>query len=111
MDSEEYFLVGSHYFQSRLLALTQLVTELTIFYLYRKADGSHQTLCAIYSVLLGYPYALLLTGLTLASWDRYLALARRQFYQHHVTPTNISIILIGVFIGVTGPITLQILFL
>lgn len=85
-----------------LLALAQSMTELIIFYLNRRADGSHEILCTIYSSFLGYPYALLLTGLTLASYDRYLALTCKQFYQNHATPKNIVSILVCVFLAITG---------
>lgn len=85
-----------------VLALIQSMTELSIFYLYRRTDGSHQTLCAIYSTFLGYPYVLLLTGLTLASWDRYLALAHYDFYRHYATPRHVVIILTIVFVTITG---------
>lgn len=89
-----------------LLALLQTSTELSIYHLYTRGDGRHQKLCQIYSTLLGCPYGLLLSGLTLASWDRYLALARQHFYQHYATPKNISLILLTVFIMVTGKMLL-----
>lgn len=85
-----------------LIAVLQSTTELSIFYLHQRGDGSHLTLCQIYSTLMGCPYGLLLSGLVLASWDRYLALARHHFYQHYATPRNISYVLISVFIMVTG---------
>lgn len=85
-----------------LLAVVQSITELFIADLYRRSDRSHQTLCIIYSILLGCPYDLVMSGLTLASWDRYLALARHQFYENYATPRNISLILLVVFIIITG---------
>lgn len=85
-----------------LLAVAQSITELFIADLYRRSDGSHQIVCRIYSILLGCPYDLVMSGLTLASWDRYLALAHHHFYENYATPRNISLILLIVFITITG---------
>lgn len=90
-----------------LLAVVQAITELFISDLYRRSDGSHQTVCIIYSILLGCPYDLVMSGLTLASWDRYLALARNQFYENYATPRNIGLILLIVFIVITGKIHIR----
>lgn len=72
-----------------LLALVKSLMELAVYYLHRRSDGSHVLLCQFYSVAAGCPYALLLTALTLASADRYSAIAHPQFYQRHVSPTRI----------------------
>lgn len=85
-----------------LLALIQSVMELTIFYLYQRSDGSHEMVCKAYSVMVGCPYALLLTALTLATADRYSALAHCQFYQNYVTPSRSILVLFTVVIVVVG---------
>nr|CAG4651019.1 EOG090X07AI [Simocephalus serrulatus] len=82
--------------------VAQSITELFIADLYRRSDGSHQIVCRIYSILLGCPYDLVMSGLTLASWDRYLALAHHHFYENYATPRNISLILLIVFIVITA---------
>lgn len=85
-----------------LLALVQSLMELTIYYLNQGSDGSHVLLCQIYSVIVGCPYALLLTALTLATADRYSALAHPQFYQDYVTPSRIGWALGIVVVVITG---------
>lgn len=76
--------------------------ELVIHHLYQRSDGSHLFLCKVFSTQIGYPFALLIAGLTLASFDRYLALAHQHFYQKYGTTKNaISILILTVFI-VTG---------
>ena len=76
-----------------IIALLQSVIELIVFYLYLRRDGSHVTLCAIYSTSVGCPYDLVLVALLLATWERYLALVRRQFHRHYATPRNISFLM------------------
>ena len=85
-----------------LLALTQAIIELCIYYLFQRRDGSHETLCQVYSTIVGSPYVLLLTGLMLATWDRYLALSRHQFYKRYASPRNVSLILLAVFCIIAG---------
>ena len=72
------------------IAVIESTMELGIFHLYQQSDGSHQLLCQIFSTQFGLPYGLLLAGLTLASCERYLALARQQFYQNYATTKNDS---------------------
>lgn len=91
-----------------LLAVLQAVTELTLFHLYQKQDGSHEILCKIYSIIVGCPYNLLLTGLILASYDRYLALAHHQYYQDYVTAKYVSSILIADFFVIVGKSILKV---
>ncbi len=87
-----------------VLALIQAIIELCIYLLYRRGDGSHQTLCQFYSTTIGGPYVLLLAGLMLATWERYLALTRHRLYQRYGTPKNICWILFGVSLIITGTI-------
>ena len=84
------------------IAVVESTIELDIYYLYQRSDGSHQLLCEIFSTQLGCPYGLLLAGLTLASFDRYLTLARHQFYQKYGTTRNAVFVLIFTFLLVTG---------
>jgi len=72
-----------------LLALVQAVMELDMFYLHQHGDPDRFLICKIYSVTVGCPYALLLTTLTLASSDRYSALAHPWFYQRYVTKKRV----------------------
>ena len=87
-----------------VLALSQALAELCLFYLYQNGEGSHQSLCSYYSVFVGCPYLLLLTGVMLATCDRYIALAHNQFYRLYATPFNVSLILFSVVFIVTGKI-------
>ena len=84
------------------LALSQAIAELSLFYLYQRGDGSHQTLCLFYSMVVGSPYVLLLTALMLATCDRYIALVHRQLYEHYATSANASLILFGAIFIVLG---------
>ena len=85
-----------------LLALLQAITELSLFYLYQRGDGSHHNLCQFYSTVVGSPYVLLLTVLMLATCDRYIALAHRRLYEHYATTANASLILFGAIFVVLG---------
>ena len=85
-----------------LLALVQSIVELCMFQLYKRNDGSHLILCQIYSVLIGCPFALLLTGLTLAAIERYLALAHRHFHEKYATSRVTSCIFVFTIFLVTS---------
>lgn len=85
-----------------LLALVQSVVELGIFTLYKYNDGSHLLLCQLYSIMVGCPFALLLTGLTFGAVERYLAIAHRHFHEKHITPKVTLIILVACVVVVTG---------
>ena len=85
-----------------VLALSQAITELSLFYLYQRGDGSHQTLCLYYSTIVGSPYVLLLTALMLVTCDRYIAIVHRQLYEHYATSRNATLILFGTVIAVLG---------
>ena len=85
-----------------LIAVIDTANELGIFYLYQKEDGSHLILCEIFSTLIGCPYGLVLSGQLLSSFDRYLALARYQFYQKYATTKNAVWIVVLTFLLVTG---------
>ncbi len=85
-----------------LLALVQAFMELAMYYLHQNGDPDGFLTCKIYSLIVACPYALLLTTLTLATADRYSALAHPQFYQRHVTEKRviwtlliIALVLIG----------------
>ena len=84
------------------LLILQSLGELVTNVLYQRKDESYLFLCKIHSTLLGCPFGLLLTSLTLASFDRYLALSRPKFYQVHVTVKCATAVLSGVFLLVAG---------
>ena len=78
-----------------VIAIWQSTVELVIYYLYRKSSEDYYLpLCLVYSTLAGCPYGLLLTNLTLATLERYLWLAHRDFYQRRLTTKNAVWILI-----------------
>lgn len=85
-----------------LLALAQSAAEVLIFHLHTKADGSHELICKVYSLFVGCPYALLLSALTIASADRYLALVRRDFYRSHATCNRVAFVLIITTVLIAG---------
>jgi len=86
-----------------LLSLGQSSMELSIYYLNQQGEESISLLiCRIYSVVVGCPYALLLTALTLATADRYSALVHPQFYQNYVTRTRIGWTMLFLFIIIIG---------
>lgn len=84
------------------LVIAQSLGELVTNVLYQRQDESHLLMCQIYSTLLGCPFGLLLTSLTMASLDRYLALSRPQFYNNQVTVRRATIVLVGAFVLVAG---------
>lgn len=90
-----------------VIAILQSVAELVVYYLYKYYEGSHEPVCKLYVALVGGPYGTLLACLTLASCDRYLALARQQFYQNYVTTKNATRILLFCFVTITGMFLLQ----
>lgn len=94
------FWLGITLFNS--IAEVDSIMELTTNYLYQRSDGSHRLVCQIFSTQFGLPYSLLTAGLTLATCDRYLALARHRFYQKHANTKNAVWILIFTFVVVTG---------
>jgi len=52
-------------------------------------DEQRNVFCQIYSVIVGCPYALILTILTLGTADRFTSMAHPQFYRNYVTKTRI----------------------
>ncbi len=85
-----------------LLALIQAVMELVMFYSHQHGDPDGFLICKIYSVTVGCPYALLLTTLTLASADRYSALAHPQFYQRYITKKRVTWTLLIIVLTILG---------
>ena len=82
--------------------ILQLLAELITNTQYQRKDGSHRLLCEIHSTLLGCPFGLLLTSLTLASLDRYLALIHPQFYRNRVTIKSSITVSVMAFLLVAG---------
>jgi len=84
--------------------LSQFLVELAIYNLSKEERGEEikHLLCKIFSVVVGCPYALLLTTLTLGTLDRYTALAHPQFYRNHISKTRICLGLLFIFTIIIG---------
>ena len=86
-----------------IFSLIQAFIELGIHLLNHEGwDDQRNFFCQIYSVIVGCPYALILTTLTLGTADRYASMAHPQFYRNYITKSRFLWTISTIFILIVG---------
>ena len=86
-----------------ILSLIQSLIELGIHLLNHEGwDEQRNFFCQTYSVIVGCPYALILTTLTMGTADRYVSMAHPQYYRNYITKTRILWTILTIFILIIG---------
>ena len=86
-----------------ILSLIQSLIELGIHLLNHEGWNDQRNIfCQIYSVIVGCPYALILTTLTMGTADRYASMAHPQFYRNYITKTRVLWTIVTIFILIVG---------